>query len=219
MTGCDSPGKCATRTCPCFRSNLDFDTYTTFDILPPSRFFQPIPKWDRCYSIDFACFKKCLDKVAVVLVHFPMLARRSPYSPRRKPFPCIRLEPLCALFSSAALSFQSLAASFPKTPGWGYLRAGCAPSTPARPAGGSRLSPISDRSSMLFRINTYKSVSKQRTLTTFRINTCEKQWEGGIPQLWAKLRFRRHMRHVTPLSPVPSLDCTYFPSPRGCTTP
>src|SRR5260221_14610561 len=27
---------------------------------------------------------------------------------------------------------------------------------------------------------------------------------------------RRHMRHVAPLSPVDSLDCAYFPSPRGC---
>src|SRR5260370_13378293 len=25
------------------------------------------------------------------------------------------------------------------------------------------------------------------------------------------------MRHVAPLSPVASLDCAYFPSPRGCT--
>src|SRR5260370_9443350 len=31
---------------------------------------------------------------------------------------------------------------------------------------------------MLFRIPTYKSVSKQTTLTSFRINTCEKQGEG-----------------------------------------
>src|SRR5258706_4823695 len=27
------------------------------------------------------------------------------------------------------------------------------------------------------------------------------------------------MRHVMSLSPVPSGDCAYFPSPRGCTTP
>src|SRR5712664_4976365 len=30
-----------------------------------------------------------------------------------------------------------------------------------------------------FRMNTYKSVSKQRTLTPFRINTYEKQGGGG----------------------------------------
>ena len=31
-----------------------------------------------------------------------------------------------------------------------------------------------------------------------------------------RLCFRRHMRHVAPLSPVVSVDCAYFPSPRGC---
>src|SRR5256885_2116524 len=30
-----------------------------------------------------------------------------------------------------------------------------------------------------FRINTYKTVSKQRILTTFRMNTYEKRGEGG----------------------------------------
>jgi hypothetical protein len=38
----------------------------------------------------------------------------------------------------------------------------------------------------------------------------------GTERFPAKLRFRRHMRHVAPLSPVASLDCAYFPSPRGC---
>src|SRR5229473_2368358 len=32
-----------------------------------------------------------------------------------------------------------------------------------------------------FRMNTCESVSKQRTLTAFRINTYEKQGEGGSP--------------------------------------
>src|SRR5713226_3359944 len=37
-----------------------------------------------------------------------------------------------------------------------------------------------------------------------------------VPQHFrAKLRSRRHMRHVAPLSPVASLDCAYFLSPRG----
>src|SRR5713226_2531992 len=35
-----------------------------------------------------------------------------------------------------------------------------------------------------FRINTCKSVSKQRTLTTFRINTYEKRGEGGGGTNW-----------------------------------
>src|SRR5260370_36543364 len=42
---------------------------------------------------------------------------------------------------------------------------------------------------------------------------------GGTPTLRAELRSRRHMRHVAPLSPVASLDCAYFPSPRGGTYP
>jgi hypothetical protein len=50
-----------------------------------------------------------------------------------------------------------------------------------------------------FRINTCKSVSKQRTLTPFRINTYKKQ--GGTP---ANSRYDSgHMRHVAPLSSVP----------------
>jgi len=32
----------------------------------------------------------------------------------------------------------------------------------------------------------------------------------------ATLCFRRHMHHMAPLSPVPSLDCPYFLSPRRC---
>src|SRR5712692_10980514 len=38
----------------------------------------------------------------------------------------------------------------------------------------------------------------------------------GVPQhVRSTLRFRRRMRHVAPLSPVASLDCAYFLSPRG----
>src|SRR6266404_3054081 len=140
------------------------------------------------YSIDFACFKKCLDKVAIVMVNSPMLARHLDHPPRRKSFPCILLQPLCALFSSAALSFQSLAASFRKTPGVGvpqHIRATHYPLLTTR-------SPLTT-----FRINTCKSVSKQRTLTTFRINTCEKQGEGGI-----------RGKRTLPLTPrQPSLFC------------
>jgi hypothetical protein len=76
-----------------------------------------------------------------------------------------------------------------------------------------------------FRINTCKSVSKQTTLTSFRINTYKKPGEGG-PLQTAGLDSAsfpacdsgnaRHMRHVTPLSPVPSVDCAYFLSPRAC---
>src|SRR6266852_5378280 len=33
-----------------------------------------------------------------------------------------------------------------------------------------------------------------------------------------ELRSLHHMRHVPALSPAASIDCAYFPSPRGCTS-
>src|SRR5258708_9229668 len=55
------------------------------------------------------------------------------------------------------------------------------------------------------------------TLTPFRLNTYEKpRGRGGRRISFAA---RHHMRHVMSLSPVPSGDCAYFPSSRGCTTP
>src|SRR5713101_2502292 len=119
MTGRASPGKCATRTGPCFRSNRDFDTYTTFDILPPSRFFQPIPKWERRYSTDVAGFIKCLDRVAVVMVNSPMLARRLQRSLRRKSFPLILLRTLLPCQKPQPLCNQGNPNSFDKTSGVG----------------------------------------------------------------------------------------------------
>src|SRR6266851_2836605 len=163
MTGRASPGKCATRTGPCFRSNRDFDTYTTFDILPPSRFFQPIPKWERRYSSDLAGFIKCLDKVATVVVNSPMLARHLHHPPRRKSFPCIALRTL----------FRS-------------LRSFSAPR------------PFFSTTCTLFSQNTRVAYPPASTFAS------------------APFRLRRHMRHVAPLSPVASVDCAYFPSPRGC---
>ncbi len=44
-------------------------------------------------------------------------------------------------------------------------------------------------------------------------------WGGGTAAPPLRSSFPRHMRHVAPLSPVPSVDCAYFPSPRGCATP
>ena len=76
-----------------------------------------------------------------------------------------------------------------------------------------------------FRMNTCESVSKQRTLTTFRINTYEKpRGEGGPAFRVSSVQppassLQNHMRHVAPLSPVASVDCAYFLSPRGCVYP
>jgi hypothetical protein len=40
---------------------------------------------------------------------------------------------------------------------------------------------------------------------------------GGTPTLLRQASLPHHMRHVASLSHVPSFDCAYFPSPRGCT--
>jgi hypothetical protein len=45
--------------------------------------------------------------------------------------------------------------------------------------------------SISLRINTCKSVSKQTTLTPFRMNTCEKRGEGGYLYISAMRRTRR----------------------------
>src|SRR5216684_3239867 len=65
----------------------------------------------------------------------------------------------------------------------------------------------------IFRINTCKSVSKQRALTPFRMNTYKKTGGGGTP-VFATQGNAHRMRDVAPLSPVFSLDCAYFLSPR-----
>src|SRR5216684_6778434 len=94
-----------------------------------------------------------------------------PSSPHQgNSFASMLLEPLCSLFATLSLCFQHLAASFRKTPGWGVpcrcrsLTESCKIFAPCK----------------LFRINTYESVSKQTTLTPFRMNTYKKmEGRGG----------------------------------------
>ena len=95
------------------------------------------------------------------------------------------LSSLCALFCTRFLYFQHLAASFHKmpecgirrstwrTPGWGVPRFPFQSPTAHYP----RLTTHSPLTT--FRMNTCKSVSKQNTLTIFRMNTYAKQGEGG----------------------------------------
>ena len=136
--------------------------------------------------------------------------------------------------TSYPLSFQSTAASFLPRAAKGALPKksspleSCKSSLPAAEAllptqlaqsleGSALCEGQEHRTTTLttFRINTCKSVSKQRTLTPSRMNTYKKT--GGYPNTSAKLPFRRHMRHVAPLSLLSSVDCAYFPSPQGCT--
>jgi hypothetical protein len=106
----------------------------------------------------------------------------------RNPRPFNLLQPLASPFATPVLCFQPLAASFPKTPGWGvHSLCGnpCLPSLP-RASGTSQGSHLArgckyaePATVTTFKINTCKSVSKQRTLTLSRINTYKKKGEGG----------------------------------------
>jgi hypothetical protein len=116
---------------------------------------------------------------------------------------CRLLVSLCSLFRARLVCFQQLAASFCKMPGGvGYLSATSEPSaslypeprgvryplpqflSPRCPTLLRELTyPFSRRSLCAlstFRINTCKSVSKQTTLSSFRINTYEKPRGRGF---------------------------------------
>jgi hypothetical protein len=128
------------------------------------------------------------------------------------------LRPLFPCSVAPVLCFQQLAASFPKTPGWGVPRFSLQPPTAHYPLLTTH-SPLTT-----FRVNTCKTVSKEITLTTFRMNTYEKRGEGGIRHFrLSKVQppvsgLQNDMRHVTPLS-LAALDCAYFLSPRRCVFP
>src|ERR1700732_1564865 len=78
---------------------------------------------------------------------------------------------------------------------------------PAPPRARSKISinPIS-----LFRMNTCKSVSKQRTLSTFRMNTYAKPGGGGLP--------RQTQSRFAPARPTPILQ-RQRPAVRLCDLP
>jgi hypothetical protein len=121
------------------------------------------------------------------------------------------LSSLCALSSTRFLCFQHLAASFQKTPGWGLPRFQFQPPTAHYPLLTTHF-PLST-----FRMNTCESVSKQRTLTIFRMNTYVKRGEGGyrakpclVPRsqthtgscdAWHVLAAKRHLRETFPRTP------------------
>jgi hypothetical protein len=117
-----------------------------------------------------------------------------------------RLRPLCHRQKSQLLWNQANPASFSKLPGWGgypernYGTPGVGYALKSRPCGISNPCPLlcvgsapsaSQRypgsahcpvkGATTFRINTCKSVSKQRTLTPSRITTYEKPRGGGYP--------------------------------------
>jgi hypothetical protein len=138
--------------------------------------------------------------VAPVPAHISKLPRRKLSYRSRHSRPNSRpvnlLQPLFPCSVAPVLCFQQLAASFPKIPGWGVplrnLPDLCSlPRLPRASRGASKgalsFAFVLVRSSWrflcppltTFRMNTCKSVSKQSTLTIFRMNTYEKQGEGG----------------------------------------
>ena len=152
---------------------------------------------------------------------------------------CRLLVSLRFLFRARFLCFHQLAASFCKIPGvwypgWfcgmpggvGYLGGTSAPSAPRRyplplffsprcatlptehtPRFSRRpLRPLST-----FRINTCKSVSKQTTLTPFRMNTYEKPRVGGGGGTPVSRDFTRHSPLVT--SPITCTTRRLYPAP------
>jgi len=88
-----------------------------------------------------------------------------------------RLPPLCRPQKSQLLCNQANPGSFTKTPGVGYPERICGTPRTGQPQDASLVS------ASPFRINTCKSVSKQTTLSSFRINTYEKHREGGGLQM------------------------------------
>jgi len=131
------------------------------------------------------------------VVPFLVLSRRNladasrPSSPNPSVFN--RLQPLFTNSVAPVLCFQQLAASFPKSPGWGVIAlcplcsdlsalcvelfpaGGSAPARSlAKDGKGTELTTLST-----FRMNTCKNVSKESALTTFRMNTYAKRGEGG----------------------------------------
>jgi len=125
-------------------------------------------------------------------------SRRSSLNPR----PVNLLQPLDSLFLTPILCFQQLAASFHKTPGVGVL--------------------FGFRPTIQSLTSAFATVTHSLSRKSFPCHSYANTREGGatgpspnLEHLTSNLCFYRYMRHVAPLSPVPSLDCAYLPSPRG----
>jgi hypothetical protein len=125
------------------------------------------------------------------------------------------LQPLWRSQKSQLLWNQANPASFCKTPGAGVPLRKLVPCTEAQKC--LLVSP-------LFATLTH-SMSRKSFVCHSYANTRDggasvrPRHDPGNANLPIGVHFRRHMRHVTPLSLVASVDCAYFPSPRGCTPP
>src|SRR5258706_5448714 len=131
---------------------------------------------------ECSTYKKCLDKVDVVLVNCPMLARTS----RPSPFPPIT--------SMQPPHYHGITHSF-------------AQRQPSIPSIFNSFRTLSIATEVV-----PPSLSKSRGVSSLW-SLCSDLSALCVALLPASAR--RHMRHVAPLSPVDSLGCAYFPSPRG----
>jgi hypothetical protein len=92
---------------------------------------------------------------------------------------CRLLKSLASLFCDPRPLFSIACRLFSQnTRGW-HPPSQALPSSVLTTPALSCFSPFSYRSCIAFRINTCKSVSKQTTLSSFRMNTCEKPRGGG----------------------------------------
>ena len=130
----------------------------THEIGAPAR--PPHPPCGACLSQRFDLGAVCLNRLC---------QQHLPHPSNNKSRPVILLRTLCRLQRSQVLCNQANPHSLAKTPGWGEGSSSRYRSTNAK-----------RHASKSFRINTCKSESKQRTLTTFRMNTYVKQGEGGV---------------------------------------
>ncbi len=130
----------------------------------------------------------------------PVVARPSaPLNSR----PLILLRTLCRREKSQLLCNHSNPNSFAKIPGVGAPLRELARCTEAQKC--LSVSPL------------LATLTHSVACESFPCHSCENTRDGGASAPPRHPSLRRHMRHVAPLFPVPSLDCAYFLSPRGCT--
>ncbi len=115
---------------------------------------------------------------------------------------CGLFNSLCALFATPVFCFQQLADSFCKTPGV---------AVPLR-----ELVRCTEAQKCLFVSPLLATLTHSVSRKSFACHSYANTQDGGASAPPRHPLLRRHMRHVTPLSPVPSLDCAYFLSPRRC---
>ncbi len=121
------------------------------------------------------------------------------------PRPVNLLQPLVQLPKSQLLYNQADPASFCKTPGVGV---------PLR-----KLARYTEVQKCLLVSPLFATLTHSVSRKSFACHSYENTRDGAPQCFSAESPFRPHMCQMVPLSPMASVDCAYFPSRRGCTTP